>query len=124
MSPPKLSVIVPNFNHAQFLPRCLEAILGQSVRPMEILVMDDASTDNSVEVIESCAQSHPGVRLHRNEQNLGVVANINRGVNLAQGDYLAFAAADDEVAPGFFEKSLALLANNPEAALSATITEF
>src|SRR5438876_6501716 len=121
---PALSVIVPNYNHAQYLPRCLTAMVRQSAQPMEILVLDDASTDNSVEVIESFAKNHPVVHLHRNEKNLGVVANIDRGIGLARGDYLAFAAADDEVAPGFFEKSLTLLAKHPEAALSATINEF
>ena len=124
MSLPALSVIVPNYNHAHYLPRSLTAIVRQSVQPMEILVLDDASTDNSVEVIKSFAKDHPVVRLYRNEKNLGVVNNIDRGIHLAQGDYLAFAAADDEVAPGFFEKSLTLLAKHPEAALSATITEF
>jgi len=121
---PALSVILPNYNHAKFLPRSLTAIVRQSVQPLEILVIDDTSTVDSVEVIKSFAKLHPVVQLHHNERNRGVVPTINRGIDLARGDYLAFAAADDEVAPGFFEKSLTLLAKHPEAALSATITEF
>ncbi|MBM3804581.1 MAG: glycosyltransferase family 2 protein [Acidimicrobiia bacterium] len=88
IKPPTLSVIIPNYNHAAFLPRSLGAILAQSVQPLEIIVMDDASTDNSVEVIESFVRRHPHIRLHRNARNLGVVANGNRAVDLAQGDYM------------------------------------
>ena len=121
---PSLSVVVPNYNHAHYLPRCLQAILRQSAQPTEIIVLDDASTDKSVEVIESISRQRPLIRLHRNERNLGVVANINRGIDLARGDYVFSAAADDEVMPGLFEKSLALLAAYPQAALSCTIGEY
>jgi glycosyltransferase involved in cell wall biosynthesis len=121
---PSLSVVIPNFNHAQYLPRCLEAMLRQSVQPAEIIVMDDASTDNSIEVIEVIARKSRIVRLVRNERNLGVVANVNRGIDQARGDYVFSAAADDEIVPGFFEKSLSLLAKHPQAALSCTIGDY
>jgi len=121
---PALSVVIPNYNHAQYLPRCLDAMLRQSVQPGEIIVMDDASTDDSVEVIEAFARKHPVIRLHRNERNLGVVANVNRGIDLARGDYVFSAAADDEIVPGFFEKSLVLLAKHPQAALCCTIGDY
>lgn len=124
MNTPSLSVVIPNYNHAQFLPRCLDAMLRQSVPAMEIIVLDDASTDNSVEVIEGFARKHPIVRLVRNERNLGVVANVNRGIDLARGEYVFSAAADDEIVPGFFEKSLSLLAKHPQAALSCTIGDY
>lgn len=124
MTLPTLSVIVPNFNHAQFLPRSLGAIVSQSAPPLEVLVMDDASTDNSVEVIEALAKEHHNIRLVRNEKNLGVMANVNRGISLAQGQYVLSSGADDEVAPGFFEKSLSLLAQHPEAALSCSVGDY
>ena len=99
-------------------------MLNQSVRPDEILVMDDASTDDSVEVVERIAREHPIVRLHRSEKNLGVVLNMNRGLELARGDYVFLSSADDQVGPGFFEKSLRLLAGHPQAALSCTIGDW
>ena len=108
MNVPALSVAIPNYNHAQYLPRCLDSILSQSVQPFEILVLDDASTDNSVAIIQRYASQHPHVRLHRNEHNLGAVANINQAFELSQGDYVFVPSADDEVVPGFFEKSLKL----------------
>ena len=59
MNFPKLSVVIPNYNHAAYLPHCLQAVLRQSAQAMEIIVLDDASTDDSVKVIESIARQHP-----------------------------------------------------------------
>lgn len=124
MNSPALSVIIPNFNHAQFLPTCLRAVLAQAVPVLEVIVIDDCSTDDSVEVIQRFAAQHPVIRFLRNEQNRGVVWNMNRGLELARGDYVVFPAADDEVLPGFFQKSLGLLARHPQAALSCTIGDW
>ena len=112
-----LSVIIPNYNHAAYLPRALDAILAQSFQPCEVLVVDDASTDESLAVIDRYAREHPIVQEIRNPHNLGVVATLNRGASLATGSYLYLAAADDYVLPGFFEKALALLTAHPEAGL-------
>jgi glycosyltransferase involved in cell wall biosynthesis len=124
MKPPTLSVVIPNYNHGRYLPNCLEAVLGQSLAANEILVIDDASTDHSVEVISDYARRHPTIRLVRNERNQGVVYGMNRGLELASGAYLYFAAADDQVLPGFFERLLNLLAAHPRAALGCGIGEW
>lgn len=115
---------MPNYNHARFLPRCLGALLAQSVQPREIIVIDDASTDDSVAVIRKFAERHPHVRLVQNPENRGVVFGMNRGVELAQADYLYYSAADDEVLPGMFERSLRLLAQHPQAAMSCGIGDW
>jgi len=121
---PALSVIVPNYNHAKYLDRSLRAILHQSVQPLEVIVLDDASTDNSVEVIRRFAAQYPTVRLVQNEKNLGVMPNINRGIGLVRGEHVFFAAADDETAPGLFERALGLLAEHPQAALCCAMAEW
>lgn len=121
---PTLSVVVPNFNHAKHLPISLPTILGQSVRPLEVIVLDDASTDNSLEVIRRFAAQDPLIRLVENEKNLTVIPNVNKGLALARGEYVFVAPADDEVAPGLFEKSLRLLAENPQAALCCSYAEW
>jgi glycosyltransferase involved in cell wall biosynthesis len=64
---------------------------------LEVIVIDDASTDNSVEVIEGFARKDPIIRLYRNEQNQGVNQTVNRGLSLAAGEYIIFSAADDRV---------------------------
>jgi glycosyltransferase involved in cell wall biosynthesis len=124
MEQPLLSVIVPNYNHARHLPACLDALLAQSVPAAEILVIDDGSTDNSVEVIKSYESKHPTVKLHHNDENMGVVYTMQKGTELARGRYLYLAAADDVAKPGLLEKSLQLLEQHPAAALSCTISHW
>jgi glycosyltransferase involved in cell wall biosynthesis len=100
-----LSVILPNYNHAKFIGRALAALLAQERAPDEIIVIDDASTDDSIDVIEPIAAAAPAIRLLRNVSNMGVVPTLQRGLEAASGEYVYFAAADDWVLPGFFELS-------------------
>lgn len=127
MSVPSLSVIIPNYNHGRFLPQCLDAIFRQETAPGEVLIIDDASTDDSLEVIERYRKLHPTVRLLRNETNRGAVQTITRGLMETDSEYVYFAAADDWVLPGLFSRSLELLGQYPQAgfcsALSLQVTE-
>ena len=118
MNTADFTVFVPNYNHGRYLPRSLGAIFAQSVQPREVLVVDDASTDNSVAVVEDFAKRHPVLRLVRNEKNRGVVFTMNRGVELTRTRWLVTSAADDYVLPGFYEKSMAMLERHPQAGLS------
>ncbi len=124
MSLPRASVVVPNYNHAKFLPRCLDALLHQTVPPHEVIVIDDASKDDSLEVLQAYARQHPLLKVVRNEQNRGVCFTLNRGLDMAQGDYVCFPAADDEVLPCLFEHLLPLLAEHPEAGAASGMTEW
>ena len=122
MPTPSLSVVIPNYNHAPFLGEVLEAIARQSFPPNEIIVIDDASTDGSLEVFEEFARGCKSARLIRNERNLGVCPAVNVGLAAATGDYVRIQPADDLILPGFFEKSMAMLAANPQAAFSSTLS--
>jgi glycosyltransferase involved in cell wall biosynthesis len=124
MSEPTLTVVIPNYNHASHLPACLEAILERERPPDELILIDDCSTDNSWPVIQQFAQRYRCIRAYRNEHNLGVLATVNRGLELARGDYFFGAAADDFVLPGFIEKSMALLSKHPQAGLCCTIGDW
>ncbi len=101
MSGSTLSVFVMNYNHADFLREALGSIVAQSFKPLELIVVDDASTDNSREVIESFARRNPNIRLICNERNIGAVRSAIRPMDVACGDYVCGVAADDLVAPGF-----------------------
>lgn len=124
MSFPRVTIVIPNYNHARHLPACLDAVLGQSVPPDEVLVIDDGSTDDSRQVLEAYARKSDRLKLRPNERNLGVVATINRGLELATGDYVGFFAADDEILPGHFEASLPMLEAHPRAGAVSGLCEW
>ena len=122
MTTPTLSVIMGNYNHAHYLVESIPAILNQSFRPKELIIIDDASTDNSVEIIEGFVKKDPIIRFYKNEKNLGNAATYMKAYELITGDYFNFAAADDLVLPGLFEKTMAMLAKYPNAGVCSSIT--
>jgi len=112
-----LSVVLTSYNYARFLPAALAALAAQTRSPDELIVIDDASSDDSVAVILSFLDRFADARLVRNPGNLGTIANLNRGLELARGDIVYFAAADDVTYPRLLETGMALLAANPAAGL-------
>ncbi|WP_267461360.1 glycosyltransferase family A protein [Aureimonas sp. SA4125] len=113
-----LSVVLPNFNHAQFLPFALDALLAQQRPADEIIIVDDASTDESLEILGRYAQNSRGrIRILSNCTNLGALGALQRGLDAALGRYVYFAAADDYVLPGFFTLALSRLEEHPSAGL-------
>jgi len=118
-----LTVFLPNYNHAQFLPETLRGLEEQTYQPLEVIIVDDASTDNSVEIIEEFARSRPHVQVIKNETNLGVVATENRVIEIARGSHFYGLSADDRIRPRLLEKSMALLAQHPEAGFCSTLSD-
>jgi hypothetical protein len=116
-SRPTLSVVLPNYNHGSLIARALAALLGQERSPDEIVVVDDASTDDSRDVIAGFAARSASIRVLVNDQNQGVIAALIRGLEAAGGDYVYFAASDDWVMPGFFKLALEKLEQNPTLGL-------
>ncbi len=112
-----LSVVLPNYNHGALIGRALDALLSQELPPSEIIVVDDASTDDSLEVIERFAAEAPSMRVLVNRRNCGAVAALERGLLAARGTYVYFAAADDWVLPGFFALAIETLDAHPRAGL-------
>jgi glycosyltransferase involved in cell wall biosynthesis len=115
MADNSISIIIPNYNHSHYITNQLDVLVNQDVTPLEVVVIDDASTDDSVAVIGRYASRYPVVRLLRNERNMGVVATLNRGLREARGEYLYAGAADDLVAPGFVACVRRLIARYPDA---------
>jgi glycosyltransferase involved in cell wall biosynthesis len=117
VSRPSLSVCLCNYNHGHLLGRALDAIVGQSLAPLELVLVDDASTDGSLDVIEPYTRRHPWIRLVRNRQNRGALGAMNQSFALARGDYVYPAAADDYVLPGAFEAALSMASRHPGAGI-------
>ena len=114
---PALSVVLPNYNHAQYLPRALDALLSQGQPPREIIVVDDCSTDGSRDIVERYSTRHRSIRLLTNERNVGVIPTLSRGLGEVRGQFIYFGAADDYVLPGFFETAIDALQKYPQAGL-------
>ena len=115
---PKVSVIVPNFNHAHFLPQRLESILAQTCTDYELIVLDDFSSDNSRDVLERYAKQIP-MRLIFNEKNSGSpFKQWRKGAALASGEYLWIAESDDYSDPYFLEKLVRRLDENPNVGIA------
>jgi glycosyltransferase involved in cell wall biosynthesis len=115
-----ISVVIPCYNAAPFLEEALESVLEQSRRPLEVLVVDDRSTDDSFEVAQRYASRHPLVRVLRHERNQGSGPARNTGAEAARGSVIAFLDADDRWDPSHLEVVGGLLDRYPEAALAAT----
>jgi glycosyltransferase involved in cell wall biosynthesis len=117
MKPLTLSVVMPNYNHARYLAEAIEGIAAQSRPPDEFLILDDGSTDNSLEVIAPYLKRFPFLRLIRHQQNRGVIAAHERLFAEARGDLLFATAADDVRLPGFFARAVPLAERYPQAGL-------
>jgi len=115
---PKVSVIVPCYNHARFLKRRLQSIVDQTCQDFELILLDDASVDGSRQLLQEFAKTRPA-RVILNEQNTGsAFKQWNRGAREAQGDYLWIAESDDYAAPRFLERLVAVMEGNPSVGLA------
>lgn len=114
---PKVSIIVPSYRHARYLPRRLDSLLNQTLQDFELIIIDDCSPDHSQEIIEQY-RSDPRVRIIYHQTNQGVNATINEGMALARGEYVHIAESDDWCEPTLLEKLCGLLDSHPNVGLA------
>ena len=116
MGPASVSVVIPTYNSGQYLPEALESVLAQTVPPLEIIVVDDGSTDDTADRL------HPYLNLitYKFQTNSGVSAARNAGLQLAKGDYVAFLDADDVWHPRKLEFQMGILTSHPDLGLLGT----
>jgi glycosyltransferase domain-containing protein len=113
-----VSVLLCNYNDARYLPDSLGAICNQTRPPDEVILLDDGSTDNSLEIIEDFARRYSFVRVLKNETNRGVTYSINRLLGEARCDFIVWAAADDRLMPNFIERNVQCLLEYPAAKMA------
>jgi glycosyltransferase involved in cell wall biosynthesis len=117
-APPKISIILPNYNYAGYLDRRIQSLLQQTRTDFELIILDDASTDSSREVIVRYAQDSR-VSLHFFEENSGrTYARWSDGARMARGEYLLFAGADDDCEPGLLERLGDILDGHPNVGIA------
>jgi glycosyltransferase involved in cell wall biosynthesis len=122
---PTVSVIVPNYNHAQYLKQRIESILNQTYQHFELILLDDCSTDNSHEVLLSY-KDHPKVsNCVINTKNSGSpFKQWNRGIALARGEYVWIAESDDWAEPEFLEHMVAEIKQHPNVGLAYALARY
>ncbi len=102
---PKVSIIVPVYGAAKYLPKCIESLMGQTYQNLEIILIDDGSTDGSDKIVDEYAKKDKRIKVVHQE-NGGQSAARNRGLKIASGDFIGFVDDDDEVSPEFVEELL------------------
>ena len=100
---PVVSVIIPVYNSEKYTEKCIRSLLGQTYRNLELLIIDDGSTDQSGAILDRLAGEDTRIRL-LHQKNAGVAAARNRGIDLATGTYLTFVDGDDYVIPDYVRK--------------------
>jgi glycosyltransferase involved in cell wall biosynthesis len=110
---PRVSVVIPNYNYAHFLCDAIASALDQPDVDVDVLVIDNASTDNSVAVVEKIAAEDSRVQLIRHDVNKGTIYSFNEGVRTITGDYYALLCSDDLLTRGSLARSTALLEAHP-----------
>lgn len=106
---PLVSVLIPTYNYGRFLKQCLESVVNQTYKNIEVIIVDDGSTDNTKQII----QEYPVVRYYY-QNNSGVSVARNRLLKEARGEYIAFIDADDYWTEDKIEKQISYLQNHPD----------
>jgi glycosyltransferase involved in cell wall biosynthesis len=115
-----LSIIIPCFNYAHYLPASVDSVLNQNYPHYEIILIDDGSSDGTWQIMESYAAQYPHVRIFKNEKNEGIFKANNRGWREARGRYLHFFSADDLYHPSCLSKVMQLFDTHPHLGLVCT----
>ncbi len=103
---PKITVLMPVYNGEKYLRESVDSILNQTFTDFELLIINDGSTDSSMEILNSYSDSR--IRIVTNEVNLRLIKTLNKGIDLATGEYIARMDCDDIADPKTFRNSIAV----------------
>lgn len=116
---PLVSIIIPTYNRGKLLKKAIESVLNQTYQNIEVVIVDDCSTDGTWEIISEYRDRDSRIVAFKNETNLGFSKNLNKGVSLAQGEYIARLDDDDFwIDPEKLKKQIEFLENNKEYVLT------
>ena len=119
-STPRLTIGVPVYNGEDYIAEAIRSHLEQDFTDFELIVSDNCSDDSTPEIVKEFVEADSRVTYSRNTDNLGGPANFNRLFRLGQGELFRWAAADDRVEPGYLSKVVALMDDDPAAAIGHT----
>lgn len=116
-----IGVVIPSYNYGSFLVEAVESVLRQTVLPNKILIIDDASNDNTKEIGEAYAKRYPKlIQFHRNSSNQGIIKTFNSAVKKIATDYVCFLGADNRFRSDYIEKCAVILDQDPDRAIAYT----
>lgn len=110
---PKVSIVIPAYNHARYLNESIGSVLNQTYSNIELIVLDDGSTDGTLEVLRQLE----GQFFWESHENMGQALTLNKGWRMSKGSFLAYLSADDVLYPKAVERCIKVLLGNPRAAL-------
>jgi len=111
---PRVTIAIPVYNGANFLEQAASSVLRQTFADLELIIVDNASTDETSDICQRLAEQDKRVRYYRNERNLGAAPNYNRGLELARGTYFKWLAHDDWLSDNYLEACVEALDRYPE----------
>lgn len=111
------------YNGSSFLDQCIESVLKQTFTDFEFLIVDDTSTDSSLEMIFSWARKDSRISVIKNNSNIGLTKSLNKAIEMAKGEYIARIDADDLCYPERLERQVAFLESNPNCVLVGSWAE-
>jgi glycosyltransferase involved in cell wall biosynthesis len=115
---PLFSVLVPCYNYGRYLRQCLASVQMQSIDSFEVIIIDDASTDNTPELAHELAAADQRITVSMHLNNRGHIMTYNEGIEWASGRYFLLLSADDMIAPGAFSRAAALFDEHPDVVMS------
>src|SRR5437588_5376386 len=118
MTAPLVSVLLTAYNREDYLAASIESVLAQTWSNLELIIVDDRSTDSSLRIARDYARRDPRIRVHANDRNRGDYPNRNHAASFAQGEFLKFHDSDDVMYPHCLEVMVRYLAQTPEAAFA------
>jgi glycosyltransferase involved in cell wall biosynthesis len=107
-----VSICIPLYNGEKYLEQCLNSAINQTYKNIEILLVDDVSSDNTLSIVNKYAANDKRIKLHRNNKNLGLVGNFNKCLELANGEWIKFLLQDDYLADNCIETMLAAISEH------------
>lgn len=110
-----VSVVIPSYNQESYIRETIDSVLAQTYPSIEIVVTDDCSSDDTVQIIQAYVDNYPGkLTAIFSEKNTGIAANLNRGLAKVNGEYIAWLGGDDLMLPGKISKQVELMSQRPD----------
>lgn len=113
----KISIITASYNYADIIGETVKSVINQTYTDWELIIVDDASTDNSTEIIQTYCDKDCRIKLYVNDINMGLKGTLLRGITLANGDWIQFLESDDLLVPNALEEKIKIINKYPEIAI-------